>query len=281
MVISDVLKNLDENSPPFQPFISTPNIKMYKEKRIKWNPFCVKKDALFYQFITGDKGNNVELLPDACVNILFECDASHPQALFSGTFVCSKSLQLKPNTQYFGVKPYTTLGLRFPKTCPRELVGNAENFTYVFPDSSALLEQISAAQDFNQRIALFNRFSAKHFLNPDYTPSFIDYFTIMICSAKGNLLFQNLKSSIGYSERYCREKFKDSYGISPKTYSSIMRFQNVLKSLVAEAHPDLMTLTQNNAYFDQAHFIHDFKKYASVSPNKFRKKLGELECCNE
>ena len=62
----------------------------------------------------------------------------------------------------------------------------------------------------------------------------------------------------------------------PKRYSSIMRFQNVLKSLVTNDYDDLSTLALDNGYFDQAHFIHDFKKFAAVSPYRFRKHFREV-----
>lgn len=276
MTIADVLKEMGSNSPPFQPSVNS-HVDVYEERQMSWNPVCIKKDALFYQFRTlGEEECTIELLPDACLNVLFECDENDPHALFSGTFLEPKVLELKPYTTYFGFKPYSSLGLKTPGIHCGELVNAHTDFTYAFPTATQLVEKIPGAKTFDERIRMFNEYARGNLIDEEYTPTFVDYFTVMICSAKGNFLFNNMEQVTGYSERYCREKFKDTHGLSPKRYSSIMRFQNVLKSLVTNDYDDLSTLALDNGYFDQAHFIHDFKKFAAVSPYRFRKHFREV-----
>lgn len=271
MTISDVLKEMGSNSPPFQPSVSS-HVDAYEERQMSWNPVCIKKDALFYQFTTsGESECRLQLIPDACLNVLFQCDEHSPNALFSGIFQQPKELLLQPNTTYFGFKPFSNLGLKSPLFHSGELVDSHTDFTYAFPTAKRLVEQIPAAKSFDERIAFFNDFARTSLIDGDYSPTFVDYFTVMICSSKGNILFNNIEQVTGYSERYCREKFKDTHGLSPKRYSSIMRFQNVLKALVTKDYDDLSSLAFDNGYFDHAHFIHDFKKFAAVSPCKFRK----------
>ncbi len=272
MTIADVLKEMGSNSPPFQPAV-TSRIPNYEEMQTGWNPVCIKKDALFYQFTTSSgEVCKLDLLPDACLNVLFECSDA-PNALFSGTFLEPRALVLKPDTTYFGFKPYSNLGIKAPKVHCGEMVDNYTDFTYAYPSAKALVEQMPDAKDFAERVSLFKAFAREHLIDGDYSPTFVDYFTVMICSSKGNLLFNNIEQVTGYSERYCREKFKDTHGLSPKRYSGIMRFQNVLKELVAQDESALSSLAFDHGYFDHAHFIHDFKKFAAVSPCKFRKNF--------
>jgi AraC-like DNA-binding protein len=94
---------------------------------------------------------------------------------------------------------------------------------------------------------------------------------LIICASKGNILFNNLQRILGYSERYIREKFKDAYGFSPKRYSNVIRFQNILKKLLLTKYHDLPALAVDNGYFDQSHFIHEFQQFVSMSPEKYRK----------
>lgn len=273
MAIADVLKEMGCNSPPFQPSV-TSTVDVYEERQMSWNPVCIKKDALFYQFRTlGEASCKVELLPDACLNVLIECSEDRPNALFSGTFQEPRELVLRPHTTYFGFKPYSNLGLKSPGLHCGDLVDTYTDFTYAYPQAKRLVEEMPAAKDFEARIHMFADFAKQNLIDETYSPTFVDYFTVMICSSKGNILFNNIEQVTGYSERYCREKFKDTHGLSPKRYSSIMRFQNVLKSLVASEYEDLSALAFDNGYFDHAHFIHDFKKFAAVSPCKFRKNV--------
>jgi hypothetical protein len=109
----------------------------YKEKLIDWNILSVKKGALCYQFKTGSNADecSVQLLPDACLNILFECDQTNPRALFSGYFFKSKQLDLKPETRYFGFKPYSSLGYKIAACSASELLNTSAYFTAIFPNS--------------------------------------------------------------------------------------------------------------------------------------------------
>lgn len=273
MTISSVLAEMQSNSPPFQPVLNS-RVDGYREQQLHWNPVCVKNDALFYEFSAGAEGCTIQLLPDACLNVLFACDPGRPQALLSGAFLRPRTLELKPNTSYFGFKPYSSLGMKQPRMAYAELVDQFADLTDAFPCAGELVSRIPAAGSFEERIGLFNTFARDHLIDYDYSATFVDYLTIMICAARGNILFSGLGRETGYSERYCREKFKSGYGMSPKQYSGVMRFQGALKALFSEEYNDLSALAFDSGYFDQAHFIHDFKKFAAASPYHFLKS-----CC--
>lgn len=71
---------------------------------------------------------------------------------------------------------------------------------------------------------------------------------------------------VGLSPRQLRRLFDFYVGESPKTFSKIVRFQNILMS-----KPSLQSLKQNKlfydlGYFDQAHFIKDFKYMYGLTP---------------
>ena len=63
---------------------------------------------------------------------------------------------------------------------------------------------------------------------------------------------------------------KDEMGMSPKQLAKIVRFQTAVSAL---NDPNERTLTQIAAdlgYFDQAHFVHDFKSYTGLTPKKYQ-----------
>ncbi|MDR2403005.1 MAG: helix-turn-helix domain-containing protein [Spirochaetaceae bacterium] len=274
MSISNLIENMHGSSPPFQPSINM-QVYNYREKVIDWNILSVKKGALCYQFKTGPNADecSIQLLPDACLNILFECDRNHPKALFSGFFFKPNQLVLKPETKYFGFKPYSSLGYKIGACSVNELLNMSVDFASICPNAERLVEKISVTDDFNAQIALFNEFSNVEIINRNHTPTFVDYITLIICASKGNILFNNLQRILGYSERYIREKFKDTYGFSPKRYSNVMRFQNILKKLLLTKYYDLPSLAVDNGYFDQSHFIHEFQQFVSMPPEKYRKNF--------
>ena len=72
----------------------------------------------------------------------------------------------------------------------------------------------------------------------------------------------------GISPRQLRRLFEFYIGDSAKTFSKVVRFQNILK-----AKPSAQSLRQNKlffdvGYYDQAHFIKEFRNFYGVTPSK-------------
>ncbi|MCL1896117.1 MAG: helix-turn-helix domain-containing protein [Clostridiales bacterium] len=271
MIKEDLLYKHVSKSPPLQPFTHR-CADTYQECQVAWNPNCLKKDALFYEFRTGVGGGEIELVPDACLNVLLEFDTANPRALFSGTFLRQSTLTLKPNTTYFGFKPYSNPGLKCQKIPLRDMVDSFTDFTDAFPGSSQLFDEMFLAGSFGERTDVFLRYAAGHLVDEAYSPTFVDYLAVMLCSAHGSIILANMGQFFGYSERYCREKFKDCYGMPPKQYSDIIRFQNTLKALFSGSCKDLCSLAVESGYFDQSHLTHDFRRYTNAPPEKYLKK---------
>jgi AraC-like DNA-binding protein len=274
MVISELLKKLREITPPFQPYIKSKSMQ-YEEKCLHWNTRGVKQDALFYQFKSPSSESEctIKQMPDACSNIIFECHPDNPQAFFRGAALNLHELKLRPSTTYFGVKPYSTLGIKLENGFSvADLVDSSVKLQDVYTTAEELMIQLVQPQSFIDRINIFNKFSVENIINKHYQPTFIDYLTVMICCSKGHILFNIIEEAIGYSERYCRKIFSDTFNYSPKKYSSVMRFQNVLKNLLNPAKTKSFTdLAYDEGYFDQSHFIHDFKKYTNTTPENLKK----------
>ena len=271
MVMRALMYEYQCSSPPFQPIFSR-YASSYQEHQLKWNPYCIIDDALSYQFVTGNKEEEIELIPDACMNILFELDEASPRAVLSGASLRPMVLALKPNTHYFGFKPYSNLGIKSPIVKISELIDTNVDFLYAFPSAVQMIEELSKTKSFSSRIGIFSRYAGENLIDNLYSPTFVDYLAVMLCSSHESVGLNNIGKVIGYSERHCRERFKDSYGMSPKQYSSIIRFQNVLKALIKGAYSDLTSLAVECGYFDQPHLTREFRRYANIPPAKYLKR---------
>jgi len=75
---------------------------------------------------------------------------------------------------------------------------------------------------------------------------------------------------IGLSAKRFIERFKSEVGMTPKRYCRVRRFQRA----VAHAHQgrdvDWPQVALECGYFDQAHFIHDFRSFAGLTPTGYR-----------
>lgn len=62
--------------------------------------------------------------------------------------------------------------------------------------------------------------------------------------------------------------FSKYVGVNPKKFASIIRFQNVLQ-IKSKNNKSMTQLAYNNGYYDQSHFIHDFKSLTGLTPKAF------------
>jgi AraC-like DNA-binding protein len=81
-----------------------------------------------------------------------------------------------------------------------------------------------------------------------------------------------LSDEIGYSQKHFIELFKQQVGVSPKQYFKIMRFQKVIGAIESTETISWSDIALESGYYDQAHFIHDFKRFSGFTPNEYMKR---------
>lgn len=64
------------------------------------------------------------------------------------------------------------------------------------------------------------------------------------------------------------ERFKEDVGVTPKRYCRIRRFQQAV-TLAHQQPEDWSQVALDCGYFDQAHFIHDFRSFSGVTPTGY------------
>jgi AraC-like DNA-binding protein len=117
-------------------------------------------------------------------------------------------------------------------------------------------------EDFLQR-HLINESIDKRITNAHY-----------LISKKNIMNVEQLSSMLNISSTGLRNLFKEKVGISPKDLMKIHRIRRILNSKDSDAE-SLTNLALKLEYFDQSHFIHDFKEAIGLSPKNYfnNKKL--------
>lgn len=253
---------------PLQPDVS--NRIDYQELFWDWNPGCKKNTAHISQFRTGDSTSLITLIPDGCRSFVFECSAN-PIGMVHGLRRKNVAFALKPNTDYFAFKPYTTQGVCKGSIGWHEIVDDCADFKALYPHSD-ILARLTEAKSFNARVKLWMAFARKYLIDDTYSTDLVEYSELMICQNKGAIKIDKLCETLGYTSRYCREKFKEAQGISIKSYSEIIRFQNSVR-LLGQKKTDALDVAYSSNYYDQSHFIKEFKKFANRTPQSFKKQF--------
>jgi AraC-like DNA-binding protein len=76
--------------------------------------------------------------------------------------------------------------------------------------------------------------------------------------------------TIGMSAKRFIERFKIEVGVTPKRYCRIRRFQQAAAKAHRGRTVDWAEVALDCGYFDQAHFIHDFRSFAGVTPTAYQ-----------
>ncbi len=79
----------------------------------------------------------------------------------------------------------------------------------------------------------------------------------------------DVTNSIGLSSRRFIELFREEVGLTPKLFCRIRRFRRALRRIQAGAPHHWPDLALSCGYFDQAHFIHDFRAFSGISPTRY------------
>jgi AraC-like DNA-binding protein len=75
----------------------------------------------------------------------------------------------------------------------------------------------------------------------------------------------------GYSHRQFIALFRRAVGLTPKLYCRVLRFQEALKRAAADPRVSLVDLAIDAGYSDQPHFTREFREFAGVTPEQYRK----------
>ena len=73
----------------------------------------------------------------------------------------------------------------------------------------------------------------------------------------------------GLSPRRFIEVFRREVGLTPKLYCRVRRFQQVLQRLATGQPVEWTDVALDAGYFDQAHFIHDFREFSGINPSTY------------
>jgi AraC-like DNA-binding protein len=76
----------------------------------------------------------------------------------------------------------------------------------------------------------------------------------------------------GVSQRRLIELFWNEVGLSPKRYCRVRRFNDVLRRIEPLGDVDWTDVAQVCGYFDQAHFNHDFRAFAGLTPSEYLRR---------
>lgn len=90
----------------------------------------------------------------------------------------------------------------------------------------------------------------------------------IIHSTQGKTDIEQLSEQLNMSSRTLERHFRKSVGLSPKFYSRIIRLNHVFE-MVQSGNRDWADIVYQSGFYDQAHFIKNFKEFIGEDPSSY------------
>ncbi|HEY5705770.1 MAG TPA: helix-turn-helix domain-containing protein [Terrimicrobiaceae bacterium] len=128
------------------------------------------------------------------------------------------------------------------------------------------VEQLAEARNHAHRIRILESYlySCIREMEPDPNVSAA---VQAIKDAGADVRIGKLARHVGLSQSALERRFRRTVGTSPRTFASIVRFRNALR--LRTSGMDLTTVAYSAGYYDQSHFINDFKRVTGLAPQRF------------
>lgn len=134
-----------------------------------------------------------------------------------------------------------------------------------------LRERLLAEKGIARRFEMVEDFLLSKFLSRlDLNPC-VQYAINEMSTRPDRLSIARMNAKIGYSQKHFTEMFRRQVGITPKAYLKIMRFQKAVKTIDATPAIDWTETAIECGFYDQAHFINDFRHFSGFTPDRYAK----------
>ncbi len=222
------------------------------------------------------------IVPDGCMKLIFHYGDLYkhypgngdsillPQCFLIGQLTRPYEVEPTGKTGTFfvcfhpnGFLPFTTIPIK-------EMENTAVPLEQLFgTDGLELEQQILNTNSNNERIARIETFLLRRLADKKRIDQIIQSTVETILITNGQLSVTELSRQTRITRRQLERRFSSVIGLSPKQLSKTIRLQATLKVLLKRKIKNLTDLAYECDYYDQAHFIKDFKEFTGLTPKEF------------
>ncbi len=228
------------------------------------------------------------VLPDGCIELivhlgeafLLERDGRRerqPRALCAGPGTGPVRLVPGGRIDVIGVHIEAGAAAEWLEVPPRELVDRLPALDEVAPRlARGLGEELAeprAGEDW--RAVLDRRLGAAFGASTRPARRTIAAAVARVRATGGRESVAELARAASLSPRQLERHFQEHVGLGPKTFARLVRFQRAL-GLLRGPRASLARVAARTGYYDQAHLVRDFRRFAAASPSRFLAAGHEL-----
>lgn len=220
-------------------------------------------------------------MPDVCPELLFHYNGQFDELIDKSksqkSFTAGIHAQTHQRRKFYIDSAFGMFGVYlYPYAIPLLFGIPANELTNEVPDLNSLLKEeglwleevIGNAINNNQRVKIIEQFVVKK-LARTYQNTLPVFKAVQnIIETNGLITVKKVAGNYFLSERQFERKFLHYAGFSPKLFSRIVRFHASMAQY-GTGEKSLTSIALDCGYYDQSHFIHDFKEFSGFHPKYF------------
>ncbi len=222
------------------------------------------------------------IVPDGCMEMIFhggdpykqymedESYLIQPQSFVFGQITQPLYIEPTGDSAIFAVRFHPEGFIAFATIPVNEMENKAIPLKELFKEDGQHLGQaILNSSSAEEKIKIVESFLLKKLSTQEASDRIVRAGVEVIMQLNGQISVGELSEQMKINRRQLERKFSSVIGLSPKQLSKITRLQSTLKMLATKQFTSLTDVAYENNYYDQAHFIKDFKEFTGMSPKKF------------
>ena len=223
------------------------------------------------------------VVPDGCMELIFTLgddikryttDTDYiiqPRAMIIGQITEPFVIQPVGYVNCFAVRFYPYGVSNFIKTPLKHLENKETRITEIFEQSIAdeLERKIIQATDTQQRIETIEAFLLSKLNEKETLDKIVKSTVDILFETRGSSPIKSILKDDLSKRRQLERKFLNQIGISPKQLGKVVRLQAALRLLLNQETETFTKIAYESEYYDQNHFIKDFKEFTGITPKEF------------
>ena len=216
----------------------------------------------YWTMSARDPVPSYRVLPDGCADLLFTRKDGRSELAVVGNMTEAQQHAVPSNQSLFGIRFLPAMASLFLKAPWASLVNETIDARAVLGCRAAALA--GALQDATRVDAMIS--IATRWLGAPRAEGAAHRLAKELARTQGQMRLDALSRAAGISPRQMRRLFVAETGLSPKQLGRILRFRGSLAQLgTAEG----ARVAVDCGYYDQAHFIHEFREFSGETPQNF------------
>jgi AraC-like DNA-binding protein len=218
------------------------------------------------------------VLPTGCVDLILSLDEHHKADVVAGARSRSILIETSRALSLVGVRFRPGGAFPFLGLPVGELQDISADPTVIWgARARTLREQLLGTPAPKERFRILERFLLDRLHKARDRHPAVRYAIDTIGTSEGAASVASMVERTGLSARRFIATFRDEVGLPPKVFCRLARFRRVIGQLREVESVDWADTALACGYFDQPHFIHDFRAFAGVSPSAYlRQRTSSL-----